>query len=226
MATASGRRPRTFDVDDELFAFVADEQRRLARTLAEVGPDAPTLCPAWSAADLAAHLAMELRFAPAIFVGHATAALLGAPLSARMPGLIAGASQRFGSTWDDAVVRLEQPPPGLWRRRPVVDVRVIETWVHHQDVLALTDKQHESVPMQVATVAPMLARLAAGRRRHITVAADGVTAVGGRAGRPQVTLTGAPWDVLMTLAGRHHATSRCSISGDGEASAALVDHRL
>ncbi len=104
------------------------ERRRLADLLAEVGPDAPTLCDGWATRDLAAHIVMRDRRPDAA------------------PGVIwprfAGYTEKIQAKiaqrdWVDLVDQLRSGPP-RWSpaRLDRIDrlINTAEFYVHHEDV--------------------------------------------------------------------------------------------
>jgi uncharacterized protein (TIGR03085 family) len=106
-------------------ASVAQTERaRLADLLAEVGPDAPTLCEGWTAADLAAHVVLRERRPDAA-------------LGIRVP-LLAGHTRAVqqglaGGSWSELVDKVRH------RSRLLVDrtddlFNTTELFVHHEDV--------------------------------------------------------------------------------------------
>jgi len=105
------------------------EREALASTLADVGPDAPTLCSPWHTRDLAAHLVVRERRPDAL-------------PGVLMPAL-AEHTQRVQDSyaaqeWPALVDMVREGPPG-WNptRVPAVDdaINLAEFFVHHEDVL-------------------------------------------------------------------------------------------
>jgi uncharacterized protein (TIGR03085 family) len=109
--------------------YSRDERLGLCATLAEVGPDAPTLCAGWTARDLAAHLVLrEHRI-------DASAGIPGGPLA----GHTARVQQRLATRTPFAqlIDTIRSGPPKLSPYRiPGMDERVntVEFFVHHEDV--------------------------------------------------------------------------------------------
>jgi uncharacterized protein (TIGR03085 family) len=105
------------------------ERDALCATLDSVGPDAPTLCSPWTAADLTAHIVLRDRrpdLAPGIWVPALAARTeQGMRTYAAMP-------------WPDLVDLVRAGPP-FWSpaRLAAVDdmVNFVEFFVHHEDVL-------------------------------------------------------------------------------------------
>lgn len=105
------------------------ERDALCATFTEVGPEAPTLCSPWKAADLAAHLVVRERrpdLAPGIWLPA---------LAARTDR---GMREYAAKPWPELVDLVRSGPPA-WSpvRVPSVDdtVNFVELFIHHEDVL-------------------------------------------------------------------------------------------
>lgn len=109
--------------------YATVERNALADTLVRVGPDAPTLCTGWSAADLAAHLVIrEAR--PLAATGILVKPL--APLTKRAQN---AAKER--TPFAKLVERIRQGPPpwSPFRLGPLdTSVNTFEYFVHHEDL--------------------------------------------------------------------------------------------
>lgn len=109
--------------------FARAERDALADTLARVGPDAPTLCTGWSAADLAAHLVIrEAR--PVAAAGILVKPL--APLTERAQNAV---KERV--PFEELIDRIRQgPPPWSPFRVGAIDAasNTFEFFVHHEDL--------------------------------------------------------------------------------------------
>ena len=109
--------------------FARVERDALADTLVRVGPDAPTLCTGWSAADLAAHLVVrEGRLLAAM--GIVIKPL--APLTARVQN-----ATKKRTPFAKLVERIRQgPPPWSPFRIGPLDTagNTFEYFVHHEDL--------------------------------------------------------------------------------------------
>ena len=109
--------------------YSRDERLGLCATLAEVGPDAPTLCAGWTARDLAAHLVLrEHRI-------DASAGIPGGPLA----GYTARVQRRLASRtpFEQLIETIGNGPPTLSPYGlPGMDERVntVEFFVHHEDL--------------------------------------------------------------------------------------------
>lgn len=103
----------------------AGERRELSALLAEVGPEAPTLCAGWTTRDLAAHLVIRER-RPDAALG-----LVLSPLSGWTAWVQDAAAQR---RWDELVAMVRDGPP-IWSPLGLLDVvNAVEFFVHHEDV--------------------------------------------------------------------------------------------
>lgn len=195
------------------------ERASLCDLLAEVGPDAPTLCDGWTTALLAAHLVVRERrpdVGPGLVVGGAAArhtARVTARLAERTP---------FGRL----VERLRSGPPG-WVRPVDGPMNLVEFAVHHEDVRRSVDGW--AARPDVGSLQDALwpfqrsgARMRTRALRHLdlSIARPGGAPVAvrrpGRAasGRP-VQATGEPLELSLFFFGRRdHAL--VDLTGDAE----------
>jgi uncharacterized protein (TIGR03085 family) len=194
--------------------FARTERQELARTLLEVGPDAPTLCEGWTARDLAAHLVVrETRpdAAPGIVV----------PL---LSGWTERVQRGFADQpYDGLVERFRDPPawaPMSWG--PLEDaVNLTEHFVHHEDVRRavegwqprrLPDAYEEALWRHLTSRArAFFARSPVG---VVLRRPDGQTAVG-KPGTPAVTLVGPPQELVLYAFGRR-TQALVQVEGDRE----------
>ncbi len=108
-------------------SWAAHEREALVEALTAVGPDAPTLCEGWTAADLAAHCYVREHRPDA-----AAGVLPLGPLSAYTDRVMRSTLRVHG--FDEIVRRLRQPPPWL-RIGPLDDVvNTGEYLIHTEDV--------------------------------------------------------------------------------------------
>lgn len=118
-------------------AFLA-ERRRFLATLRDLGPEVPTLCGDWTAADLAAHVAGgDMGAGVPVFIGRslvARGALSGAwrARARSFEDRSRARLKRRGFEW--ATSRLARTPPALLHRGRVAAVSLFEVWVHHEDL--------------------------------------------------------------------------------------------
>lgn len=110
------------------------ERGLLCELLAEVGPDAPTECEGWTAADLTAHLLVR-EGRPDALLGLAAAPLAGHTERLRR-------RTKANVPFPEMIARLSQGPPRFSAfALPVVDknANATEFFVHHEDVRRARD---------------------------------------------------------------------------------------
>lgn len=197
------------------------ERASLADALLRVGPEAPTLCEGWCAADLAAHLVARERRPDAL------PGLVVPPL-ARWTEHVR--REQLARSFGELVAAFRHGPPA-WSPfvLPGADARanVVEHLVHHEDVRrAQAGWEPRGLPDDVrAAVWEAVARRARVLYRH---ASTGVVLVvpGGprrqvRRGTASVVLTGQPEELLLHAFGRTgHA--RVEVTGPADAVAAFA----
>jgi uncharacterized protein (TIGR03085 family) len=182
--------------------YATAERHALADLLAEVGPDAPTLCEGWTTRDLAAHLVVRATRVDAIG-GVVIPALAGR--LARVQSAVAG------RPWETLVAQVRRRP--WWTVGPIDKlINLTEYFVHHEDVRRAQPgwTPRPLTPGLAAALWPSVrlrVRLALRRTpATVTVHAPGCgSAVGGRGG-PAVTLTADPAELLLFLFGRQAHT--------------------
>ena len=182
----------------------------------DVGPDAPTRCEGWTAADLAAHLVLRER-RPDAAVG-----IVAAPLRDYTTKVQRRLRDR---PWPSLVGAVRSGPPAILR--PLDEqMNLVEMFVHHEDVRRAQpgweprtlDPAEERALW--ARLSPM-ARLA--RRRMpvgVTLEAPGYGRIEVRAGEPHVTVSGAPSELQLFMFGRQDV-ARVETSGPPDAVARL-----
>lgn len=184
------------------------ERQACADTLEAVGPDAPTLCTPWTAADVAAHLSLADGIGRyPVFVARTAIARWGLRVgqpAARMPRVASAPlrrARRKGFQW--AIGRIRQPPPPLHSRPAVAPVSLFEIWGHHQDVLRANGLSGSTRP-DLVEVIPWALRY---HRRPLRGLALAVEADDGRtweAGSGEsVVVRGAIPELVLWLTGRH-----------------------
>jgi uncharacterized protein (TIGR03085 family) len=110
------------------------EREALSDLFLEVGPDAPTLCGAWTTRDLAAHLVMRER-RPDGAAGIAIGKL--ASYGEKVQSSIAE------TEWTELVAKVRSGPPWWFPTSiPAVDAlaNTVEFYVHHEDVRRAGDE--------------------------------------------------------------------------------------
>jgi uncharacterized protein (TIGR03085 family) len=198
--------------------YSRDERLGLCATLAEVGPDAPTLCAGWTARDLAAHLVLrEHRI-------DASAGIPGGPLA----GYTARVQRRLASRtpFEQLIETIGNGPPTLsLYGLPGMDERVntVEFFVHHEDLRRgqagwkpreLTDGLSDALWDRLKLARFLLRKVRVGVEyaREDEPAGDGTS--GGAApsyrmpihrGTPVVTVIGTPAELTLFTAGRRGA---------------------
>lgn len=183
-------------------SFAQIERAKLCDLFLEVGPDAPTLCQGWTAADLAAHLVLRERRP------DAAAGIVAGPL--RSYTARTQRSIRDGHPWPELVALVRSGPPALLR--PLDEpVNTVEYLVHHEDVRrAQPGAGPRSLdPALEAALFRRVRGLALLARRRVsgglTLVAPGYGSVAVRRAQPAVTLTAAPSELLLFMTGRQQA---------------------
>jgi uncharacterized protein (TIGR03085 family) len=207
--------------DQRVTSIAQHERHDLAALLAELGPDAPTLCAGWSTRDLAAHLAARERRADAAL------GLAVRPLA----GHTASVQRGYAGRPYDELVRMVGGRAPLWSafRWSPVDrlLNTTEYFVHHEDVRRA---QPGWAPRRLPPVVQDgLWRAVRGRAAlafrgvgcGVLLRRPGGETHVAAGGEPAVTLTGEPAELLLYLFGRRdHAQVR--LDGPPAARAALA----
>ncbi|MBN9634786.1 MAG: TIGR03085 family protein [Actinobacteria bacterium] len=194
------------------------ERAALVESLHEYGPDAPTLCEGWTARDLAAHLVVRERrldAAPGILVPQL------AGYTDRVQAHMAASTD-----WEKLVDMIAGGPP-LYSPFKLLDpfVNVAEMFIHNEDVRRaqptwepreLDERLVSALAGQVANMARMGMRNSPARIILVTAEGRRLAAVGRGA---EVTVTGAPGELLLFAAGRGPA--QVTFTGPDEAVAAV-----
>ncbi len=193
------------------------ERGRLCDLLLEVGPDAPTLCAGWTAADLAAHLVIRER----------------KPLAA--PGIVAGGklgeytekvqqAAKDGTDFADLVAQVRSGPPALFRPLDGA-INLSEYFIHLEDVRRGDGTTGSRPVAEIGDVEDALWAMQGRRTRFLTRTLDdidltlalpdgGTKPIGG--GSRPVTLKGRPGELTLFLAGRREA-AEVELTGPTEA---------
>jgi len=207
------------------------ERTALLRTLRDVGPDAPTLCSDWTASDLAAHLVASERYGGLPMVAaYELRSVLPASLVRRGMRSLQTIGDRElrkakAAGWDGLLGRLAFGPPAAYRLAMIAPIRLVEEWVHHEDILRAnasplrtSSPQLDEALWQAGLLLTKFAEFLPGREGLEIVLPDGRSRRLGD--KCRVRLEGAPGEVLLFLAGRTTAT-HVTITGDDEAIKAL-----
>lgn len=207
------------------------ERLDLLETLRQVGPEAPTLCAQWSAADLAAHLVASERHRglPMVVAYKLRAAL---PAGAVQWGM--GALQRVGDRqlakakaegWDRLLARLASGPPAAYRLNSVAPIRLVEEWVHHEDIRRANDMPARAAPpnldealWQAGLLLSSFNEFTPGRQGLLVTMPDGRSQLIGDTVR--VRILGPAGEILLYLAGRTTA-AKVTVTGEDEALRAM-----
>ncbi|MQA28023.1 MAG: TIGR03085 family protein [Micromonosporaceae bacterium] len=183
-------------------AYAQRERADLAALLADLGPDAPTLCGDWTAADLAAHLAVRDR-RPDSGPGLLISAFSGWTESVRREAL-------KSHSYAELVAMVAEPPWWSPISNPLVheSANLMEFFIHHEDVRrARPDWKPRELPAEEQRMLwRRLSLLKAMLRR--TPATVTLSALGhgeqqtGRGGEAQVRITGNPAELILFCSGR------------------------
>ena len=176
------------------------ERTALCALLEERGPLAPTLCEGWATSDLAAHLFIREN-RPWYGAG-----ILIKPLAGLTERGMSEAKRRLG--YGGLVDRVRSGPPGPLKALDG-QVNLVEFYVHHEDVRRAGPEpaSPRSEPALQAALWQQLKRSAWLLARRLRTAglvleAPGYGSVTARRSTPQVTMTGAPGELLLYLYGR------------------------
>jgi uncharacterized protein (TIGR03085 family) len=190
------------------------ERDALCDTLAEVGPDGPTLCTGWLTADLAAHLlAREKRLdaGPGIVLGGAFA---------RHTQKVMEAYKAKG--YDVMVAELRAGPPPWFRVGPMAAANVLENWIHHEDVRRANghsprgpDAEIDDLLWRSLKTTALLARRRLKTAGLVLRTPDGRERAVKRH-EPTVTIVGRPGELVLFMSGRQEAAD-VTVEGEPEA---------
>lgn len=212
------------------------ELRRLERasacqTLRDLGPDAPTLCSDWSTADVAAHVvASERAWGLPMVMAYGLRRVLPVGVTQRGMQSLRGISDRQlkrakNHGWAWLLGRLEAGPPVPYRLASVAPIRLIEEWIHHEDVRRANNlaRRPSSVELnealwQAGLLLTSFPEFLPGRAGLEVVLPDGRSHRLGDTSR--VRLQGEPGELLLFLAGRATAAD-VTVDGDDASIRAL-----
>ncbi|HEU5354071.1 MAG TPA: TIGR03085 family metal-binding protein [Actinocrinis sp.] len=191
--------------------FAREEREALADTLVRVGPDAPTLCTGWSAADLAAHLVIR-DSRPLAAAGIVLKPL--SPITRRAQNAV-----RERTPFPDLVEKVRQGPP-VWSPFRLsgmeAAVNTVEFFVHHEDLRrAVGDPPRELDLVNSDELWNRLRRQARLAFRSVPVGVTLVRAENGDGPRQtvlakpatplMVTVTGPAGELVLFASGRKEA---------------------
>lgn len=103
------------------------ERQALCDLLAQVGPDAPTLCEGWRSTELAAHLVLR-EHRPDAVPGMVTKRFPFGPWTERLQRAL-----QETTAWDELVHKVRSGPPALLRPLDP-QFNTVEFFVHHEDL--------------------------------------------------------------------------------------------
>lgn len=178
------------------------ERERLVTTLVAAGPDAPTSIAAWTASDIASHVAAQDRFHgyPA-FAARSVVRLTRRRLSAvyldrpRVALLVNGRKK----PWNKSLAMLRRDVPAAAVRGRVAPITLWEHFVHHEDVRRRNDLPRAAWPDLDAALDWLLeydARILGNARRRPSTEGTAIDVGEG------VTITGSVPEVVLWLSGR------------------------
>jgi uncharacterized protein (TIGR03085 family) len=204
------------------------ERAGFVATLRAVGPEAPTLCTGWSASDIAAHVAVsEAAFGVPLFVFNGVRRVLPGRLTRRLIDGAQSSGDRLNERmkargWSEVLRRLEGGPPRLFRSGTLAQLRVVEEWIHHEDVrrgaglpARTVDPAFEALLWEAGTCVARFPEFQVGRQGLELDGGVGRRFVVGDS-PVRVRATGAPSELLLYLAGRGDAAA-VSLVGDDDA---------
>jgi uncharacterized protein (TIGR03085 family) len=190
-------------------AFAPIERAALADLMAELGPDAPTLCTGWTTRDLAAHLVVRVSrvdAAPGIFIK---------PLAEHLQKV---QDKVAAQDWDALVAKVRRRP---WWLVADEAINRIEYFVHHEDVRRAQPgwaprRLDPELDLALWSRVRPQARLVLRRTpATVSVTAPGHGTVTAGRGGPMVDLVGPAPELLLFLMGRQgHA--RVELAGPPE----------
>jgi uncharacterized protein (TIGR03085 family) len=203
-------------------SFARTERAALADALLAAGPDAPTLCAGWATRDLAAHLVLRERRPDAAF------GIMLKPVAGHTRKV---QEQLAAGDYAELVGKVRSPAP--WVRPEFAEeaVNLIEFFVHLEDVRrAVPGWSPRALPeaheRALASRTKGSARLSARRfPARVLVRTPGVEPFTVGAGGEELTVEGAPGELLMFFTGRQRAAD-VEVSGPPETVEKLRGARL
>lgn len=218
MMLREGRRPGRWTAArryrDQMSTAAGHERDAFSNLLAEIGPDAATLCEGWSTRDLAAHVVMRERRP------DGAGGVLLKPL-ARYADKVQ--TSIAATPWPELVETVREGPP-RWSpmRFDVVDrlANTIEFFVHHEDVRRateswepreLSDELRHDLHGGLERMARLLARKAPSGL--VLEPTDGRDPIVAKKGEPVVTVRGPVGELVLFIYGRQE---QARVDLDGE----------
>ncbi|MBF6329545.1 TIGR03085 family metal-binding protein [Nocardia transvalensis] len=178
------------------------ERRALVVTMTAAGPDAPTLCGAWTVRDLAAHLVVRERRP------DATPGILLKPLAGYTNSVQAATARK---PFTELLEQIRTGPPWWSPLRPIdAVVNLTEMFVHHEDVRrGRSGWEPRELPSgdeaRLWNVLRRMARMAYRKSPVSVVLAtpEGERVTAHNVGGDAVVLTGKPSELLLHAFGRN-----------------------
>lgn len=208
----------------EIDAVRTEERRQLVASLRAIGPTGATLCDPWSSATLASHIvAAEQMGGIAWAVAWPLRGLVGPERTrvaiARLQPVqlwLMARAERKG--WDRLLARLSSGPPLLLRTRTLSKVRLLEEWIHHEDLRRAnglpprpSEKATEKALIEGLELLAAMPEFAEARREITAQPPTGRQLNASDASR--VMVIGPSGEVLLALAGRR-PIAEVAIEGD------------
>jgi len=201
------------------------ERAELLRTLRRWCPDAPTLCSEWTARRLAAHVVVSeqaagIPLAASYPLWRLLSARTAAPILSRLTDTGERQMDRAEARgWKWLFRRLEAGPPRAFALRLVAEARLVEEWIHHEDIRRgngepprqLDERQTDALLCALLAIA-RLPVFADARRGIEAVLPDGRTYPLGD-GEPTVRVRGDVGEIALWIAGRGSA-ARVDVTGE------------
>lgn len=196
-----------------------EERSTICDLFLEYGPDAPTLCAGWRAADLAAHLVVRER-RPDSGPGLVWPRL--APYTERVRR-----TERDRVPYEQLVETVRRGPP--WLLRPFDEtMNTVEFFIHVED-LRRGREGWEPRPLSPELADALWARVGPGGMAKKVPATIVISSPGREAKQagsgPRLTLAGEPGELTMFGAGRQ-AAARVEVEGDEALAARLRTAKL
>jgi uncharacterized protein (TIGR03085 family) len=201
------------------------ERASACATFCDVGPGAPTLCSQWSVADVAGHLVVSECYGglPMVAAYRLRRVLPGGVREALMQRLRAVGEREIEKAkakgWNWLLHRLEAGPPMAYRLSSVAPIRLVEEWIHHEDVRRAngmpprpSSPELDEALWNAALVLSRFPEFLAERQGLEVVLPDGRSQRLGNTTR--VRVEGTPGELLLFLAGR---TAAAQVTTTGEA---------
>lgn len=193
------------------------ERAALCDTFEKYGADAPTLCEGWTAVDLAAHMVVREARADA-----AAGLVLPGPFARHLDNVQA---QYRKKGFDTLVRMLRSGPPWMHRTGPLAVANVNENYIHHEDLRRangegprVLDPDTDAILWKMLGLGARLAKRRVKGAGLVLRTPDGRERVVSSDG-PLVTLTGAPSELTLFMAGRKEAAE---VTHDGDPAAVAI----